>query len=240
VRISILMPTYECPPELLEKAVISVLKQTHQDVELILKDGSVNKPAVENARIAALVESAGSKVRYLLESDGSPRSLGFYPALNACLEASTGSILTFLGADDECADDETLAFVNTEFENHLSSPFLIYGIVEHIDSESKHLHNWESPVPVTYENMLSGAGAVATPAVFWNREVHHKFGMFDVSYPWAADFDFWTRCWRGTETKFVPRVLGRYRHWEVSGNASHLPQCEAEWRAIQKKRLESE
>jgi hypothetical protein len=139
-----------------------------------------------------------------------------------------------LPADDERGDIETLAYVNGEFENHGSSPFLLYGINEFMDRESRHIQNWQSPViPITYQDLLNEY-TLSPPAMFWNRAVHDKFGLFNTECEWAGDYEFWLRCWRGIDSKFVPRVLGRYRRWELSQNTSNLKLIECEINKMRK------
>jgi glycosyltransferase involved in cell wall biosynthesis len=224
VKISILMPTYDCPPRLLRKSISSVFAQTHTDVELIIKDGCVSNPAISNTMIKGLVSKLGSKVTYILSPDGPPpeesgffRHNGFYQALNECVNAATGEVLSLLCSDDDRGDSETLAFVNDEFERHGNSPFFLYGITEYTDvADTSTRMTQSNTIPITYESLLK-AYTLGTPAFFWNRAVHDKFGLFNAGeYPWAADLEFWLRCWRGIESKFVPRVLGRYRVWGVS------------------------
>ena len=52
MRISILMPVYNCPPDLLEKALQSVFDQTFKDWEIVDKDGNPDQPAIttENSK----------------------------------------------------------------------------------------------------------------------------------------------------------------------------------------------
>jgi glycosyltransferase involved in cell wall biosynthesis len=224
VKISILMPTYDCPPDLLEKSILSVFEQTHTDVELIVKDGCISNPAISDPRVRNLISRLGSKVTYILSPDGPPpeesgffKHNGFYQALNECVNASTGEVLSLLCSDDDRGDSETLAFVNAEFEKHGDSPFFLYGITEYIDTDDKTTLTIQPPiVPITYEGLLK-AYTLGTPAFFWNRAVHDKFGLFNAGEcPWSADLEFWLRCWRGMNSKFVPRVLGRYRVWGIS------------------------
>lgn len=70
MKISILMPTYDCPPELLEKSIQSVFDQTYQNIELILKDGNISNPAISAPTIKSLLDSLGAKVKYILSPEG--------------------------------------------------------------------------------------------------------------------------------------------------------------------------
>lgn len=219
-KISNLMSTFNNPPHLIEKAILSVMSQSHQDFEIIIKDGDLSHPAIEHPRIAALLDELGTKAKYILAPDGEALGfyghIGFYEAVNTMIKASTGDIITLLSADDERGPTDTLAYVNEQFEQHGPSPFFLYGQCEWIDADSNRLTTMQPPVvPMTFD-LLMNAFTLYIPAFFWNRTVHDKFGYYDEKLVWASDLDFWLRCWRGMDTKFAPRILGKYRKWEVS------------------------
>lgn len=234
MKVSVLMPTYDCPPALLEKSILSVMRQSHTDVELIIKDGCLGNPASGNPRIAAFFQEFGPKIKYILSPDGPPpeqsgafKHNGFYDALNEAIKASTGDVLTLLCSDDDRGPEDTLAYAALEFEQHGPTPFFLYGQSEWIDINDNRIEIKQPwTIPVTYSS-LRAAYTLYTPALFWNRAVHDKFGLFDsVECPWSADLDFWLRCWRGMDSKFAPRVLGRYRNWEVSQcRSNNAPMC---------------
>jgi hypothetical protein len=238
VKVSVLMPTYDCPPRLLEKSILSVERQSHTDFEIVIKDGCLGNPALNDARIAGLFRDLGPRIQYILSPDGPPpeqsgafKHNGFYDALNEAIKVSTGEILTLLCSDDDRGPADTLTHVVHEFEQHGPSPFFLYGQSEWIDLDDKTLEIKQPwTIPVTYDSLRS-AYTLYTPALFWNRAVHDKFGLFDsVECPWSADLDFWLRCWRGIDTKYSPKILGRYRNWEVSqcrsNNAIMCVECE--------------
>ena len=95
MKVSVLMPTYDCPPELLEKSILSVFRQSHTNVEIIVKDGCLNNPALNDSRIAGLFRDLGSRIQYILSPDGPPpeqsgafKHNGFYDALNEAIKSS--------------------------------------------------------------------------------------------------------------------------------------------------------
>lgn len=224
MKISMLMPVYSCPPELLEKAIVSVMEQTHADFEIVIKDGDSTNPAIDNSRFTELRKELGSKLIYELSLDSRDSERGrsgFYQALNVCTTKATGDIFSFLAGDDERGESDVLAIVNERFEKHGPSPFLLYGDYEKINKDSSY-HSVVHPGsgqqvsnPVTFEELLCD-NRLLTPAVFWNRAVYEKYGLFDESLDWVADYEYWLRIWRGVDKEYVPRTMGRYRIWEVS------------------------
>lgn len=215
------MSTYNNPPELIDKAIRSVMAQTHQDYELLIKDACVEHPAISHPSTAALIEQLGSRGKYILAPDGDPNGnngfyghIGFYEAINLMIRESTGDVLTILNADDERGPVDTLAYVSEQFEKHGPGPFFLYSDCEWIDRENRHL-TVKRPPQMTFELLLK-AFTLYIPAFFWNRAVHDKFGYYDEKLVWAADLEFWLRCWRGMDTMYAPKILGRYRQWEIS------------------------
>jgi len=240
MKISILMPTYGCPEELMEKSILSVARQSHADFELVIKDGNIENPAINSTRIANLIRSLGDKVKYINSPDGPPadesgffRHNGFYEALNMCVQESSGDVLSLLCSDDERGDDSTLEYVNDVFERHGTPPFFLYGQCEWVDKNSNHLEYKQPPTtPITFESLLRDY-TLYTPSLYWNKAVHEKFGFFNTDYAWCADLDFWLRCWRGMESRFAPRVLGKYRVWGTSQARSNEPLLGQQSLAIQ-------
>jgi glycosyl transferase family 2 len=218
MKISVLMPTYKCPPELFEKALLSVLTQTHRDFEIIIKDGDFENPAINNPRIGGLIGQS-DKIIYEVSPENADRKNfqnSYYEALNQCIKLSTGDILTVLSSDDERGPVCTLGRVNDLFVRHGPGPFCLYGVCEWIERDGKHIVFKQPPsIPVTWDNILTD-NPFYTPSLFWNREVFTKFGLFDTTFPWCSDLDFYLKTWREIDSAFITHVVGRYRHWEVS------------------------
>ena len=244
MKISMLMPTYETPADLLSRAIDSVANQTHTDWEIVIKDGSEEKPAIGNDLFKSRLLQYGPRIKYALANDGPPpdqRPLdvpsGFFGAVNDCIRRSTGDVLSILCADDERGNPEVLEHVNKCFENR-PEPFFLYGHCQWIDEQGMPLEV-KKPinVPVTFAKMQAGEYPFYTPALFWNRAVHDRFGLFaSAHYPWCADFDFWLRCFKGgMESAYVTGILGKYRIWEQSHARDHAHMLGQESSAIQRR-----
>lgn len=224
MKISMLMPAYNCPIELLERAVISVMGQTHKDFEIVIKDGNPARPACFSARFGKLANELGSKLKYIVSLDSRDDKKGrsgFYQALNVCMTEATGDVFSFLAGDDERGDADVLVVANERFEAYGSRPFLLYGDCERINKDGSHYSvvcpgsGQQVSNPVTFDELLRD-NRLLTPAVFWNRAVFEKFGLFDESLDWVADYEYWLRIWRGIDKEYIPKSMGRYRIWEVS------------------------
>jgi len=220
VKISILMPTYNCPPELFEKALLSVFVQDYDDYEIVIKDGNIDQPAATSQIIRDLFGRNSDKIKYYAAVESADRENhqnSYYDALNWCIENSTGDILTVLSSDDERGDPDTLRYVNSLFELYGKVPMCLYGGCEWINRDGEHICFKQPPnPPIIFDDILRD-NPFYTPSLFWNRAVFDKFGLFDAkNFPWCADLDFYLKTWRGIDGIYIPRIIGKYRHWEVS------------------------
>lgn len=248
MKISVLMPTYECPLDLLHRSVSSVLGQTHKDTELIIKDGSIKNPVRidGSSYVGRYLAQHSSRVKYVCSPDGPPKEdsgvfghNGFYEALNTCISIASGDVLCLLCSDDELATVDTLEYVNSEFEKHGQSPFLLYGSCDWIDRDGKYFDSKKPPV-ITFNSLLNDY-TLYTPSLFWNRAVHQCFGLFDEKLAWCADMDFWLKCLRhGLHTKRSSKTLGRYRVWETSQARANEPSLWEQSSAIQRRHREGQ
>ncbi|MEZ9417941.1 glycosyltransferase family 2 protein, partial [Vibrio sp. 10N.286.49.E1] len=88
-KVSIVIPTYNCL-DYFPKAIGSVLKQTHQDVELIIVDDNSNDGT--STYLASIHDERIVKLATL--------GVGAPQARNLGIEKATGEFIAFLDADD--------------------------------------------------------------------------------------------------------------------------------------------
>lgn len=95
--ISCVITTYKREPEILARALCSVLAQTYQDIEILVVNDAPQETELE-ARVRAKVESFGEgRIRYLLHEC----NRGAGAARNTGAAAAKGEFLAFLDDDDE-------------------------------------------------------------------------------------------------------------------------------------------
>jgi O-antigen biosynthesis protein len=98
-RISILMPVYNTPPDVLAEAIQSVLDQSYQDWELCICDDA----STSTATISVLKQFRGSDPR--LKITRSAENLHIARATNLAAEFATGHFVGFLDHDDLLTPD---------------------------------------------------------------------------------------------------------------------------------------
>ena len=95
--VSVVMATYNEPPEIIGQAIESVLNQTYTNLELIIVDDSTDKETI--SAIAGYLSD--SRVVY----EHPEEKLGFVPALNRGLSLSKGEYIARMDGDDICFKD---------------------------------------------------------------------------------------------------------------------------------------
>lgn len=223
MKISVCMPVFG-RERMLSDAICSLLMQGHEDWELVVQDGCVDKPATKDSRVSALLELVGDRFKYENKPDH-----GILYAVNDCLKRSTGEVLYLMCSDDLLAPG-ALSSVNEAFhKERFGGPYWIYGQTASADATGKTLGI--DGALVTYQMMLKH-NRLGQPAVFWNRQLMDLLGRFDVRYKYAADYDLWLRFWRQCAPEFLTQVLGVHRHHSKQATRLHREETEREAAAI--------
>ncbi|MEP5765019.1 MAG: glycosyltransferase [Halieaceae bacterium] len=128
-RVSIVMPTYNTAPALLEKAIQSVLEQTYPEWELCIADDCSNLPESRAAleRLAQL----DPRIKLKLRQENGHISA----ATNDAIALASGDYLAFMDHDDELTPDALYHVVSAL--QGTSPPSLIYSDEDIIDESGQ-------------------------------------------------------------------------------------------------------
>ncbi len=185
--------------ETIADAIESVLSQTYSDAEYIIIDGGSTDGTVD------IIRSYGDRItKFVSEKDK-----GIYDALNKGVKLATGDVIGFLHSDDVFADENSVAKIAEAFSENTDGVYsdLIYTPKSDI---TKILRYWESR-SFTPE-LLSRGWMPAHPTLYLRREIYDRFGMFDLNFRIAADYDFILRVFTsGINTVYIPEVLYKMR-----------------------------
>ncbi len=109
MKTSVIIPVYNTGP-FLSPCIESVLRQTHEDKEIILvNDGSTD----ESGRICDSYADKHECIHVIHKNNG-----GLSSARNAGIKAATGDVITFLDSDDFWLRDEALDEICNLMEKH--------------------------------------------------------------------------------------------------------------------------
>jgi glycosyltransferase involved in cell wall biosynthesis len=199
--VSAIIPAYNAAPYLAE-AVESILGQNYQPLEiLIVDDGSTDGTPEVASRFA------GSNVRYIRQPhSGSPF------ALNNGLRNAGGNLICFLDSDDVWTPDKLA----------LQVPLIMQdATVEIVLSHQRRM--WRPKGSSDYR-FTEPELALHPQSCVFRRSVFDKVGLFDTSFKYTADWDWFMRA-RELGVKFVVHleVTNYYRRHDnnlTNDNAS--------------------
>jgi glycosyltransferase involved in cell wall biosynthesis len=184
MRISVYIPTKN-RRQALEKAVDSVLNQTHQDVEVIVvSDGSTD----DTEQYLQQKSAADPRLKFFIK----PQSEGAPAARNLAIKSATGEFITGLDDDDEFLPNRLALMLDywQLLERHsiypscLYTPDLIYRDGKEV-AQSKKLGN------VSYEQLFE-FNHVGNQ-IFAPKSTFIEAGLFDEEMPAWQDMEFFFR-----------------------------------------------
>jgi len=199
MKISIITVCYNSA-ETITDTITSVASQQYNDKEHIIVDGASRDSTMD------IVKSADSISRYISEPDK-----GIYDGMNKGLRLATGDVIGLLNADDFYADDTVLSQVANVFKDpNIKACFANLVYVDQHDT-SRVVRYWKSR---PYQQGLFKSGWMpAHPTFFVKKEVYAQYGLFDLSYKIAADFELLFRLieQKNIPTAYIDNVLVNMR-----------------------------
>ncbi len=206
--ISVVMPTYNTPPELLEKAVSSVLRQTYPHWQLCIADDCSTR---EDTR-ACLQALAGSDDR--IKAHWRDNNGHISAATNDAIKLATGDYVAFMDHDDELTPDAL--FEVAAVLRQAQPPRLLYSdedIVEADDTPIRpHFKPDWSPDYLASINYLCHLVVI-------ERTLLDELGGLREGFEGAQDYDLVLRASEALthdQIYHIPRVLYHWRAVEGS------------------------
>lgn len=180
MKITIITVTYNSE-DTLEDTILSVINQSHDDIEFILIDG---KSTDSTLNIANKYKHHFSKI--ISESDN-----GIYDAYNKGLTFATGDIIAILNSDDVFYDSNTLFNVNKEFEE--KSCDIVFGNLDIVlfDDLNKTIRYWKSSK--FQKGSFAKGWHPPHPSFFVKKTVYMTLGNFDINIPVSSDYEIMLR-----------------------------------------------
>lgn len=185
----------------IEDTILSVISQTHKDIEYIVVDGG----STDNT--LAIIDKYRTNISHLISEPDD----GLYDAMNKGIKLATGDAIGILNSDDIFQDNNVLSHVATT----LSDPVIdaCYGDLVYVSQHDvgQVVRLWKS---CNYDESLWATGWVpAHPTFFAKNNVYKNHDLFDVSSRLAADYEFLIRVIGRDKirVKYIPEVLVRMR-----------------------------
>ncbi|SDH02591.1 glycosyltransferase family 2 protein [Winogradskyella thalassocola] len=225
MKVSIITAVYNSE-KTIDTCMDSVLNQTHPNIEYILVDGGSNSETLNKLNAAA---EKYPNIKLSSEPDK-----GIYDALNKGVVKATGDIVGFVHSDDFLADATIIASIVEAFKTKRVDG--VYGDLHYVALENtdKIIRNWISR-PFSYK-LLKEGWMPAHPTLYLKKSLYDKYGMFDLNFKIAADYDFILRIFKQTSLNFfyLPKTIIKMRVGGASNKSlkNILQKSKEDYRAI--------
>ncbi len=200
MKISIITIAYNSE-ETIEDTIISVLAQSHKDIEYIVVDG-----ASKDSTMDIVSKHKAGIATIISEPDK-----GIYDAMNKGVLAATGDVIGILNSDDFYADNDVIKDVNAAFEKGGIEG--LYADLVYVDrnNPTRVVRNWKSG---DYRPGLFLKGWMPPhPTFFVKKECYERLGIYSTSLKSAADYELMLRFIHKEKIKlgYLPRVITKMR-----------------------------
>lgn len=200
MKVSIITATYNSASTI-NDTLQSLNNQSYENIEYIIIDG-----ASKDNTIDVIKQSCPRVTLIISEPDK-----GIYDALNKGIDAATGDIVGYLHSDDLFAYPDAVKDIVAKFES--SNCDAVYGDLQYVskDNIDNVIRLWKSG---TYaKEKLKNGWMPPHPTFYMKRELYNKFGVFDLKFKIAADYDSLLRyLWANDVTlSYLPKVVMKMR-----------------------------
>lgn len=178
MKISIITPVYNSE-KTIERTILSVVNHSlNSELEYIIIDGGSTDQTLD------IINRFSSSITILV----SERDKGTYDAMNKGINLATGDIIGIINSDD-WYNDGALKTVQDTFEQNPEISIVHSPVNNYLSGQQL-----STFMPGKLEN-LPFKFTIAHPSCFVKKEVYNQIGLFDLSYPMAADYDFMFRAY---------------------------------------------
>jgi len=189
--VSVIMPVYNTK-EFLHESIVSILDQTHTDLEfIILDDGST-----ENIKDLIL---SYNDPRIIFCSNEKNRGLTY--SLNKCMDLASGDYFLRMDADD------------ISYSTRVEKQLLLFepkvGFVgTHCTEFPKRRRNYSyNSTNETLNTQYARKHNMSDPTMMFSREVFDKIGYFDTTMILGQTFNYGLRILKYFEARIVEEIL---------------------------------
>lgn len=185
----------------LEETIQSVINQTYDNVEYIIIDGG------SSDRTLDIIKKYENKIDYWI----SERDNGIYDAMNKGIRVSSGEWVSFLGADDFLKKNAIESYLNA-----LNGDLKI----KYISSKIELINNKKQVLSIVGKalewNTFKKYMCVAHVGSLHHKSLFCKYGLFDISYKIAGDYEFLLRIAKNNNILFLNKITARMINEGVS------------------------
>jgi GT2 family glycosyltransferase len=227
--ISIVMPVYNTPSEVLRQSVQSVFDQAYRNWQLCIADDGSDEAATLD-----VLQGLERRDRRRVKITRLPRNQGIAAASNAAAELATGEFVAFLDHDDLLTPDALLE-VAQRLER-VPDADLVYSDEDKISMDGRRSEPFHKP-DFSPEYLLSSNYICHFTAM--RRTIFKNAGCFRVGFDGSQDYDLILRATElARRVEHIPKILYHWR--KVPGSAAGDAGAKGGlWRESSRKALQS-
>jgi glycosyltransferase involved in cell wall biosynthesis len=197
--VSVILPSFN-REKLLPRAIISVLNQTYQSLELIIIDDGSTDNTEE------IVKSfSDQRIRYYRQR----HNKGGSAARNIGIKLAKGRLIAFQDSDDEWLPEKLEKQIR-KFNEVGGDVGIICCGYEFINDKTNQVVSRSIPVEKgnVHKTMLIN-NYTGPLAVLMKADCFNKVGLFDETLPCCHDWDLWIRVSKYYKFDYVPDILAK-------------------------------
>lgn len=195
ILVSVLTPCFNSV-KTIEKTLECIEKQTYQNIEYIIIDGGSTDGTLE------LIEQRRSRLprQFTLISE---KDNGIYDAMNKGIGLAKGKLIGIVNSDDWYEEDTVEQIVKHYQGNQYE---VVYGM------QRTYLNGKEKATFIYHHDFLPEQ-MITHPTCFVTKDAYKAFGVFDLKYRSAADYDLMLRFYESQRVVFTPiyQVLSNFQ-----------------------------
>ena len=218
IYFSVVLPAYNTPPDILRRAIDSVLNQTYPYFELIIVDDG-SEPSLE----PIVKEYTDDRIIFIIH----PVNKGASAAHNTGIKAAKYDWIAFICHDDEWLPNK-LEICVPYIENNYPQYMFFFHHIEVID-DKQNIVAFKTANPKTgnyYKNFLRDYNKdIQTSAIIINKECFDNCGYYDDDFKNVFDWELYTRIAEKYDFYFIPDKLSKY-YYSVIG-ITHMDNLES-------------
>ncbi len=199
--VSIVIPTYK-RPDMLVRAIRSVLNQTYERIEVIVVDDN-GKNSEDQLRTEALIQDYKEVISYIVHDNNK----GGSAARNTGWKAASGKYITYLDDDDEINQRkiERQVACLEELDDDWGACYTSYHIQHANGFVQKSATNQQGDVYLRalMRTFYMGSGS----NVLLKKDIVDLVGGYDESFKRNQDIEFMARCFEKCKVAFVDEDL---------------------------------
>ncbi len=196
MKVSIITVAYNSSKTLTD-TIMSVLRQTYNDIEYIIVDGASTDATINIIRQYEPLFKG--RLHWISEKDN-----GIYDAMNKGIQMATGDVVGTLNSDDYFTSDDIIEKVASSLQD--SQIDAIYGDIHFIKDNRPgkyfryYSSKWFRPLWLRFGFMP------AHPSFYCRRKIFEKAGFYKTDYQIGSDYEMMVRLFRryGLKAQYLP------------------------------------